>query len=261
MSVWWQLRNYFAHRLESKGAHGIHSPFVYHLYQDVIVSSKTPDITNQIEAERSRLLLDSKMLLVDDLGAGSRKSLSNNRLNKRRIRDIARTALKPADQAAFLYRLAAYMEIRYALELGTSLGVSTAYLSQAVRKLVTVEGASAVFHEAANTFERLGLKNIEQHQLAFDDFLQKNHEPFDMVYIDGNHTYKATVRYFQHFTGGMHKPKVIVFDDIYWSKGMTKAWRQIIAETKAGITVDLFHFGLVFPNREQAVQHFKIRMK
>ena len=52
---------------------------------------------------------------------------------------------------------------------------------------------------------------------------------------------------------------MMIFDDIYWSKGMKEAWQQIKDHPQVTLTVDLFWIGLVFIRKEQVKEHFKIR--
>ncbi len=39
---------------------------------------------------------------------------------------------------------------------------------------------------------------------------------------------------------------VFVFDDIYWSVGMTRAWNEIKKDPKVTLSIDAFYFGFVF---------------
>ena len=34
--------------------------------------------------------------------------------------------------------------------------------------------------------------------------------------------------------------------NIYWSKGMTKAWEEIKKDSRVKISIDLYYFGIVF---------------
>jgi hypothetical protein len=82
----------------------------------------------------------------------------------------------------------------------------------------------------------------------------------DLAFIDGNHTYEATINYFNLLLQKTHYNSVLIFDDIYWSKGMTKAWEEIKHHPKVTVTVDLFYIGLVYFRTQQAEEHFKLRV-
>ena len=83
---------------------------------------------------------------------------------------------------------------------------------------------------------------------------------YDLVFFDGHHNKEATITYFETLLPKAHNDSVFVFDDIYWSKEMTEAWTYIKNHHSVTVTVDTFHLGFVFFRREQAKEHFKIRM-
>jgi predicted O-methyltransferase YrrM len=81
----------------------------------------------------------------------------------------------------------------------------------------------------------------------------------DFVYIDGNHTKAATLHYFQECLAKAHEGTLLIFDDIYWSKGMEEAWEEIKNHPQVTVTVDLFWIGLVYFKKGQAKEHFKLK--
>lgn len=83
---------------------------------------------------------------------------------------------------------------------------------------------------------------------------------YDLIYFDGHHTKDATLNYFQHLLPTAHNDSVFVFDDIHWSRGMEEAWEIIKEHPLVKVSIDTFHLGLVFFRKEQAKQHFKIRL-
>src|ERR1700761_5941536 len=111
-------KDYLMHRLKGKTRHGVHSPFVYRLVDEVIYDLRPKKVYDEVEQLRSELLSDNNMITVTDLGAGSH--VNNNR--QKRIGDIAKNALKPPKLAQLLYRLAADLQPKNMIELGTCLG-------------------------------------------------------------------------------------------------------------------------------------------
>ncbi|HEX8547054.1 MAG TPA: class I SAM-dependent methyltransferase, partial [Cytophagaceae bacterium] len=85
-------------------------------------------------------------------------------------------------------------------------------------------------------------------------------EKLDMVFFDANHKYDPTLNYFNLCLQKVHEESIFIFDDIYWSKEMTKAWKEIIAHPSVILSIDLFHFGLVFFRKNQPKQHFKLKI-
>src|SRR3954463_3020043 len=116
--------DYVLHRLKAKNRHGVHSPFVYRLIDDVIYDFRAKKVYTQVEDIRNGLINDTRIITVTDLGAGSH--VNNNRQKK--ISDIARNALKPPKLAQLLHRLVADLKPRNIIELGTCLGTTTLYL-------------------------------------------------------------------------------------------------------------------------------------
>jgi hypothetical protein len=62
----------------------------------------------------------------------------------------------------------------------------------------------------------------------------------ELVFIDGDHSYEATMKYFNYFSSRMKKG-FLVFDDINWSAGMRKAWKG--RPQNRTVTIDLFYMG------------------
>ena len=68
------------------------------------------------------------------------------------------------------------------------------------------------------------------------------------------------MHYFEALLPKATNDTVFIFDDIYWSKGMTEAWETIKQHPKVTVTVDTFFWGFVFFRKEQAKEHFTIRL-
>ncbi|HMH23066.1 MAG TPA: class I SAM-dependent methyltransferase, partial [Puia sp.] len=159
-----------------------------------------------------------------------------------------------------------YYKSRTILELGTSLGLSTAYLAGGWNgsKVISIEGSAVVAKEAGKNFRSMGLENIEQIVGDFDHTLAAAMErmggSLDLVFIDGNHRLEPTLRYFNLLTGRLSTSSVIVLDDIHWSEEMELAWERIKEDPRVLLTIDLFFVGLVFFREEFKIkQHFTIR--
>ena len=133
-------------------------------------------------------------------------------LRKRRVAEIARHAAKPARLGQLLFRLARYYRPSVVVELGTSLGLSTAYLATGAvdAKVWTIEGSAAVAERAARNLAELGLARIEgpvrvegpRVEVVTGNFdvvlepLVERSGPVDLAFVDGNHRYEPTLRYF-----------------------------------------------------------------
>jgi predicted O-methyltransferase YrrM len=252
--------DYLKHRLTAKTRHGTHSPFVYQLTDDVIYDFSVKKVYGEIEQQRKKLLNDDRIITVTDLGAGSR--LNKNRTKK--VREIAKNALKTPRLAQLIYRLAKRQQAKNNIELGTCLGITTAYLAKAnpAAKIITIEGCPETAAIAHQNFEELQLQNVALLNGNFNDLLPRaiaDEPTLDFVYIDGNHTKEATLNYFNWCLPKLHEGSLLIFDDIYWSEGMKAAWAEIKAHPQVTVTIDLFWIGLVYFKKDQAKEHFKIK--
>ena len=256
------ITDYLKHRLTAKTRHGTHSPFVYKLADEVIYDFSDKFEYKNIEAQRKKLFNDDSVITVTDLGAGSQ--LNKNRTKK--VSQIAKNALKSPRLAKLIYRLAENTKPKTAIELGTCLGITTAYLSKASpeAQIITIEGCPETANVARKNFKDLDSNNIELHVGNFDEILPDiiSRQPtLDFVYIDGNHRKDATLNYFKWCLPKLTENSLLIFDDIYWSQGMKEAWEQIKSHPDVTVTIDLFWIGLVYFKKGQAKEHFKLKFK
>jgi predicted O-methyltransferase YrrM len=251
---------YFKHQLRSKTRHGVHSPFVYRLVDKVIYDFHTKPYYGRIESLRKELRQDKREITFTDLGAGSQV----NNSKQKKVSALAKYALKPARLAQLIGRLAADVQPRMIIELGTCLGLTTSYLAEAApeARVVSIEGCPATAALARQNLEKLGIKNAEITVGNFDEVLPRviaGQKQLDFVFIDGNHRKDATLNYFKWCLPVLSENSVMIFDDIYWSRGMKEAWEEIKAHPGVAVTVDLYWIGLVFVRKGQAKEDFRIR--
>jgi len=254
------LSGYFYYLFRSHSRYGVHSPFVYDLLTEAVCRREKRYAYRNIEALRRKLLADRAVIEVKDYGTGGREGKDS----RRTIRHIVSTSAKSPWEARLLARLVKYFSPSCVLELGTSLGISTAYMASAQRqaKVYTLEGCPNLAALAVNNFRTLGLENIEVIEATFEAGLDKVLErmpSLDFVFIDGNHTCAATLEYFDKFLRHAHPKTVLVLDDIHWSEEMERAWEFVKKDPRVIVTVDLFRLGLVFLRTGLSRQHFIIR--
>lgn len=249
------------HKLTAKrGGHGVHSPFVYKLVENVF-SSKHPFYAfEELNAIRKKFTEDETELEINDMGAGSQK-LSGS---KRKVKDIALYGVSSKKQAELLFKLISYLKCETIIELGTSLGITTLYLSYANAggHVFTLEGSESLVNFSRASFKDHKRDNITCIQGNFDQTLPKllsELPSFDLLYLDGNHTYDASMRYFKMALEKRKDDSVIIFDDIYWSKEMTEAWEEIRDHSAVTLSIDCFYFGMIFfRNEQKQKEHFKL---
>ncbi|WP_317127488.1 O-methyltransferase [Hymenobacter metallilatus] len=234
---------------------------MFDLYAHVINHDGHFAAYDAVENRREELRHDATTIQVLDFGAGSRVGAGRTR----RLRDIARTAAKPPALGQLLFRLVNHVQPRTVVELGTSLGLTTAYLALASTRarVLTFEGCPATAAVARQTFEAVGAHNAQIVEGNLDDTLAPTlitlTAPVDFAFFDGNHRYEPTLRYFELLNQHRTEDSVFVLDDIHWSKEMERAWEDIKQHPDVTLTVDLFYIGVVFFRRGQPRQHFTLR--
>ncbi|MCS6796097.1 MAG: class I SAM-dependent methyltransferase [Raineya sp.] len=256
------LKAYWKYFWNAKNENSLHSPFVFQLYTQVIKNQEFDFYAyEEIEKLRELLLDNDEVVQIQDLGAGSK----NDKSLKRSIRQITAAASLPPKVAQMLFRLINFLQPQIALDLGTSVGLTTAYLAKAMPlegKIYTFEGAESLANLAQKHFKMLQIQNVEIIKGNLDETLPQTLSQVsqvDFALIDANHRLEPTLRYFEQILTKCHENSVIVFDDIYWSEEMKKAWEKIYADTRIGISIDLFRVGIVFLRQKQEKQHFILR--
>ena len=251
---------YIKYLIASKNHHAIHSPFMFDLVTNVIYKNISTNTTSKIESLRSNLCRDNNVISVKDFGAGS----NINKKKKRKIKDIAKNSSKNKKFGELLYRIVEHYKPKEIFELGTSFGISTLYLSKANLKsnITTFEGCEESAKIALDNFKKLDCANINTIVGEFGETFSKKlaeKNKVNMVFIDGNHSEKATIKYFDESIKYSDQKTILIFDDIHWSSGMEKAWSYIKKSQNTRVTVDLFFIGLVFLDQKLSKENFIIR--
>lgn len=252
--------SYYASAANGKG-HGMHSPFVFDFITRILNDGTKYPAYKRVEDLRKQMLANRSILEIQDFGAGSTVDASN----RRSVASIAKHAAKPRKYGQLLYRMVQYYKPKTILELGTSLGITSAYLALAnpVGSVITLEGAGSVASLAKENFEKLALGNISVLEGNFDETLPyalKDLSTVDFCFIDGNHRQEPTGRYFEQLLPLVNNDTILIFDDIHWSNGMEQAWKTICQHPSVRCTIDLFFIGIVLFRKEfREKQHFSIR--
>ena len=245
---------------------GIHSPYLFHLVSFVLRDKNRFYCFSDIERRREALLNDTRVLAVVDYGSGG----SPEGLHvQRKVCDIAHGHLERAAVGQMLFRLVNFLSQNAErpleiLELGTSLGITTAYLAMpnSQNKVMTLEGSSAVAKVAREQWQALRLTNIECVEGRIEDtlLLIRARERLDLVYVDANHTYEATRKYVECLLPRLTEKGVIAIDDIHYSREMERAWKVLQADERVTSSMDMGHIGLLFVDKHYLKRHYRLRL-
>jgi len=94
---------------------------------------------------------------------------------------------------------------------------------------------------AQEIFSRLGFENVLIVKGRFRDTLDQvlaDGKSFDF-FIDGHHDEDATLEYFDLISVHLSEGAVVIFDDISWSPGMSRAWKALKGTGAFSLTVDM----------------------
>lgn len=234
---------------------GVHSPFVFHLLNFVIFEKYPFYAYEPIEQIRSKMLHNKAVVHLTDYGTGNKQ--------KNCVANIAKCSLESAKFGQLLFRLVNRFNPKNILELGTSLGISTMYMAipSSNAHVVTIEGSKSLCDIAKQNFKQLGIKNVKVVNDNIDNSLDAvllEMPVLDFVYFDANHTKEATLSYFDKCLQKTNKTTIFVFDDIHYSQEMESAWHDIKTNRKVHLSIDLYHFGLIFFNDDLPKQDYVV---
>jgi predicted O-methyltransferase YrrM len=251
--------NYLLYFFTSQTKYDIHSPFVFDFIVNVLNVRKQKPYYHTIELLRSKMLKSKALIKLKPFGA---KPQSADLM--RPVSDVCKRTSKSAKYAELLERICHYYQPQFAIELGTSVGVSTLYQASGIANgvLYTIEGNEDSVKVAKFNAEQAQLENI---QFLVGDFqselpqLLAELPMVDYVFFDGHHALEPTLNYFEMCLKKAHNSSVFVFDDIRWSDEMKLAWEKIKNHPQVTVTIDLYSMGIVFFRKEQEKEHFILR--
>lgn len=133
-------------------------------------------------------------------------------------------------RARLLFRIIRYFKPKTILEIGNELNTN-------------------IFSSEITTFEE-----FQKNKLS------KNNITFDFIYFNQNESQKTTLAYFELLLPTITNNVVWIINDIHKSTENENTWDIIKKHPKVKVTIDTFHFGMVFFRAEQEKEHFVIRV-
>ncbi|MDA3820367.1 MAG: class I SAM-dependent methyltransferase [Candidatus Delongbacteria bacterium] len=237
---------YIFHELSSRNLKHISVTDLPALIQETLVSKAQPySVTKSLDYLHKLRKIHQKIEVMD-LGAGSKKMSK-----KRSISDIATYSVSGYSELRLLARLAYFKNPTSILELGSSLGVSGIALANSApnARVLSVEGCPNTYQYACEHIQPYLTGNLQFVNAEFESFLQNNDIMYDMISIDGNHRYDATLRLFDKASSYLNPGGVIIIDDIYWSVGMHRAWNKI-KQRENYMAIDLYQSGILAKGKQ-----------
>lgn len=214
-------------------------------------ADSVPDV-ERIEKRRAELEQSGKTIVLfrSEYSGDPADAETSETLN---VREACWASVSPS-WGALLYALTREVRPAWALELGTNLGISTAYIAAGL----SANGAGMLVSGDASR-ERLSLAVETLQKTGVADRVHLVHGRFqqtlpamldqlgavDFVLIDGHHGEEATIEYFESIAERLTPAAIVVLDDIRWSDGMTRAWRAISERSDVGVAIDLQTMGII----------------
>jgi len=122
------------------------------------------------------------------------------------------------------------------VELGTNLGISSTYLAIGARSknarstIATGDCSGKRLNIAKSVHQECGFDDIVYIEGLFENTADNIFEAvpnWSFAFIDGDHTYDGTMRYYEIARSTGVAGNCVVFDDVDWSDGMKEAWKEI----------------------------------
>ena len=246
-------KRFLSHWLNAVDQHSLQASFIYDFYTQVVKNKPGSQKLNAVRELRRTLLKDPTVIEVTDFGTGV------NKPQQRTVGDLARKS-NQVKVSQLLYNIAEKYQQKVIVELGTSLGLGTLHLAAAApeSKIITFEGCPEISKKAITNFRELKVEQIQLITGSLDktlDNVLSNLDRIDLLFIDANHQYHTTLKYFLQCLPKIHQNSIVVIDDIHWSNAMENAWKQVLQYDQVSLTVDLFQTGVVFFDRKLSKSH------
>lgn len=261
MAIVQQLRTlplYFNYFLNVTDQHSLQAPFIFEFYTNLIQGINNNKGIEEIEIVRKAFLKDHSKIRGIDFGAGSRVTVSGR---DKTVSMIAKHGISSKKDCIFLSELVKLIQPTTSIELGTSLGIATAYLANPIKYgcIYTFEGNDALVKKSTDVFHRLNCENVHLIKGDIDDMLPcqlTQLDKVDFAIIDANHTYNALLRYFNLIKAKMGDSGVMVIDDIRWSVEMYSGWKKLILDEAVTTSIEFLNKGVLMFKKRIQKQHY-----
>ena len=261
LQVRWQLfRRWLIFYRKAITVPEIRHPFVQSLGQALLEDQRWFYVFSDAAGLRDYIAQNHQLIPQSEYGAGS-QVLKDKQI---KVSELGKSAAVDAANGQLLFRLVNFLQPKNLLEMGTSLGLSAVYQAAAALegRFLTLEGSPVIAQLAKQHLAGLKYRNIEPYQGSFDQLLPEilpTLPQLDYVYLDGDHRYEPTLRYFEQCLPYLNDSSAFVVADIYWSADMMKAWEELQQHPRVTFSVDFYDFGVLFFRKlDESKAHFSL---
>ena len=141
MNEFFRFKYFIKYQWRAKTKYYLHSPFVYQFYLNVLEGANDANL-EAIHTLRKKLASDSSVIEIKDSGTGQSATKT--------VSVIERNVAVRTKYGQLLYRLVTYFKPQTVIELGTSIGISSAYMALANEraKVTSLEGSAGLIEVA-----------------------------------------------------------------------------------------------------------------
>lgn len=151
-----------------------------------------------------------------------------------------------------LFRLVNRFQPNLVVEVGTGSGLSIRYMAAAKKEARYVtfdverhEDVSLMLKEASVEYQTFHAEDAKE--------LLQNFPSIDLLHIAHTPNYEAV---FEEALSHVSSKSLFVVEGIYESEAKLAWWKQIVADSRTGVTFDLYEMGLVFFDTSRPKQHY-----
>ncbi|MDH6389108.1 putative O-methyltransferase YrrM [Parabacteroides sp. PFB2-12] len=245
----------YRRHFRTKG-HGVHSPFVFHLLTKVIGEKASYYRFKEIELLRKRLLQNNDILVYPN-------PRRPRKTRKTTVGELVRKEAITPKTGALLFRLTHHFRSERILQVGSSMGISTLYLTSYAPALscVSLEPEPALATIAQWVYQEAARTPIDQRTGDFSTQLEavlQSYDSFDFLFFSGKDEQYDTLEVFNRCKQHLAPTGVCVIDAIHKSKKHLAAWKAICDLPEVTVTLDLYSVGIVFLNPQWYKRNYKI---
>ena len=252
-TLFFRLVSYTKYYYKAQSDLYIHSPFIFE-WINTIQAGLAVEIIS-IKNYRNSLKNDNSEFKFIDFGKINLTNISARYL-KTSITDL---------YGKVLLATSAYIQAKTFIELGTSFGVSTAYIysSNSIIKGTTIDANPIAIDKSKELFNLWYPAHILNFVNGnFDKTLPtviNELGSVDFVFIDGDHKLVSMRHYLELIMPALAENAAVILDDIRWSPDNYKAWLQASQYADFNYVVDYGRIGVLFKvNNHSPKQYFTI---
>ena len=244
------IRHYLR-SIRSKGGYGVHSPFAFNFITEILNPSENHYYYSFHNIEKVRYYLTTQNRNI---------KLKNGDLIS--IKDISKKiGTTSTRNSQMLFKIAIAQKSNRIIELGTGLGIVSAYFAATSQKahITTISNNNSLQELAKENHQKLGLRNINYvtgdiKESLINELTQIN--KVDLIYFEDLKQGNTTIEYFNIALPFVTNKSIFIIQNIHLSKEMNMAWESIYKHPQITASFELLNMGIVFLDKTLNKEHF-----